>query len=151
MFNHLVVFEEDKMIRKSLWMLVVLGLVMLPSACGAKHNVDVAITDLYPDIQPVGHVFVRVTNNGPNDLVNDTFTVACDALVAPLPGVYAAAPPIHTKTSISVSSKPGETQAFDTGMETDTSSFSYKVTCHLEDVKFYDSISSNDTYFENIP
>lgn len=128
-----------------------LFLAFLSTGCGAKHNVDVALTDLYPDNQPIGHVFVRVTNNGPNDLFNDTFTVACDAIVAPLPGVYAPANPIHAKATITISSKPGETQAFDTGIETDTSSFSYKITCHTEDVKFYDNNSSNNAYFEGVP
>ncbi|MGD8406606.1 MAG: hypothetical protein PVJ21_23315 [Anaerolineales bacterium] len=113
---------------------------------------DLEPTDLYPDNMPIGKIFVRITNHGPNALVNTTVTLNCEALRDVKPGMAATGDRlVEERFDISVTLKPGQTEAYDTRLENDTEFFEYEVTCGITGVGFEDPDSHNNVYQEDIP
>ncbi len=114
---------------------------------------DLAITDLYPDNTPKGMLVIRITNRGHVMAPQEEISIACDAILTPVPGAFAPAHPMHSEfvnlSAISV----GNTNAQTAYMDLDTDSFSYSVTCRITNVPsiFMDPNLANNTYSENIP
>jgi hypothetical protein len=109
---------------------------------------DVAVTDIFPDNQPEGKLYARLTNNGPDSLVNTTVLLGCSyvATTTDLRTWTKAVAPAFTTVNLS----PGQTKEFDVTMSIDNSCTKYDVTCQVQ-VQFYDSNAANNTYFEAIP
>jgi hypothetical protein len=113
---------------------------------------DLQPTDLYPDNMPIGKIFVRITNNGPNALVNTTVTLDCEALRDVKPGMAATGDRlVEERFDISVTLKPGQTESFNTRLDNDTEFFEYEVTCGITGVGYNDPKPNNNVYQEDIP
>jgi hypothetical protein len=109
---------------------------------------DVAVTDIFPDNQPEGKLYARLTNNGPDSQVKTTDLLGCSyvATTTDLRTWTKAVAPSFTTVSLS----PGQTKEFDVTMSIDNSCTWYDVTCEVQ-VQFSDSNAANNTYFEAIP
>jgi len=116
--------------------------------CQSNWHVDLAVTDIFADNQPIGEVFVRVTNHGPCTMsnINSTF----DLLIS-LKN--------HTNNTYSNDTKevyviynmaPGETQTFPTGYQIDTGTYNYSVVCYLGTGGMNDPNKNNDQLKEQI-
>ena len=122
-----------------------------PTAPAAPSGVDLAITDLYPDSQPKGGVYARITNNGPGSLSNAKADLKC-TLVATnyntgVKNTVAKAYPV----SLTLSLTPGQTKAYDTHLLIDTSNEWYAVDCTVQVQNSNDSKPNNNSYSETIP
>ncbi len=108
---------------------------------------DLKVTDLYPDKQPQGKVFARVTNNGPQGVSNVTVKLYCS--VAQHQYVTGQVISSTTAGNLTINLAAGQTQAFDTGIAVQTDKYWYWITC-LTQAPFND-IYPNDSYSEPIP
>jgi len=125
-----------------------------PSNCYTSSTnfiTDLAITDIYAGNQPLGQIWVRITNHGP---------VACSAVSFPFLGCAMVATPKSggagvasaTAIPITLTIAPGQTQAFATGMGIDTNQWTYMVTCHFAAQSGYNDLNNGNQYYqENIP
>lgn len=131
---------------------------------GFRLVTDLAVTDLYPTVMPVGQIFTRITNRGPTMVSGTNISLTCSAILSPLPGVYAAANPIYVEKFYTVTIAHNETIILDTGIPNDTDSFTYDVTCtvhpmeasyfgYVDGIKtpVFESDDINNTYSESIP
>lgn len=109
---------------------------------------DLAVTDLYPDNQPQGKVFARITNNGPDSLSSANIQLSCSVEITDY--ISGAKTAIVTLNTITLSLNPGQTKAFDTGISVETNKYWYKITCDTQ-VPFKDPNAGNDSYTEIIP
>jgi len=113
---------------------------------------DIAVTDLYPDNQPSGTLWARITNNGPDSLLSAGIQLSCFATrhrtafcdtdtLGPL-----IAEGINT-------SDPGQTTTINAAMGLDTSTYWYEATCIVQPLKgsYSDPNPVNDSYTEIIP
>jgi hypothetical protein len=113
---------------------------------------DMAVTDLFPDNQPSGTLFARITNNGPDSLLSAGIQLSCFATrhrtafcdtdtLGPL-----IAEGINT-------SDPGQTTTINAAMGLDTSTYWYEATCIVQPLKgsYSDPNPVNDSYTEIIP
>jgi len=109
---------------------------------------DLAVTDIFPDSLPEGKVYARITNNGPDSLVNTTVLLGCSyvATTSTLQTWTKANAPSFTTVSLN----PGQTKEFDVNMSIDNSCTKYDVTCEVQ-VAFYDANKTNNSYSETIP
>jgi hypothetical protein len=109
---------------------------------------DLAVTDIFPDNLPEGKVYARITNNGPDSLVNTTVLLGCSyvATTSTLQTWTKANAPSFTTVSLN----PGQTKEFDVNMSIDNSCTKYDVTCEVQ-VAFYDANKTNNSYSETIP
>jgi hypothetical protein len=109
---------------------------------------DLAITDIFPQSQPHGESYVRITNNGPDSLTDAEVSLVCSALVTDTVGaqtVLAAGP-----FPITVSLNPGQTKEFITLILVNNSCAEYDMKCDIK-ASFYDPNPANDSYSEVIP
>ena len=122
---------------------------------------DLAVTDIFPDNQPRGNVFVRITNRGPDTGQGEQMDINCNALITPLTGVIAAADPISVNLGFASGQTKGQTKEYDTTIDVDSDSFSYMITCSVK-YEIYelrncrepgsgDPNPSNNQYSEAIP
>jgi hypothetical protein len=108
---------------------------------------DLAVTDIFPQSLPIGEVYTRITNNGPDSLVNAPLHFFCSYTATSSTGQTSTkVNPINT---ITFSTNPGETQVFDAQISVDTSCTKYDVKCEVE--VYYDPKPDDDTYEETIP
>ncbi len=108
---------------------------------------DLAVTDIFPQSLPTGEVYTRITNNGPDSLVNAPLHFSCSYTATNTMGQTSTkVNPLNTTT---VSLKPGETKEFDAQIWVDTLCAMYEVKCEVE--VYYDSKPDDDTYEETIP
>jgi hypothetical protein len=123
----------------------VLTPIPLPSA-------DLAVTDLFPQNQPQGEVYARVTNHGPDSLTNVSAVLKCTAVKTDYSTGATTTQAKSYPVSITLSLNPGQTKAFSTRILIDTSKYWYKMTCSIE-VPFdnLNTNKSNDSYSETIP
>jgi hypothetical protein len=123
----------------------VLTPIILPSA-------DLAVTDLYPQNQPQGEVYARITNHGPDSLTNVSAVLKCTAVKTDYSTGATTTQANSYPVSITLSLNPGQTKAFSTRILIDTSKYWYKMTCSIE-VPFdnLNTNKSNDSYSETIP
>jgi Carboxypeptidase regulatory-like domain len=120
------------------------------TASGPKT--DLAVTDLYPDNQPSGTLWARITNNGPDSLLNVSVELSC----------FATRHKVATCETDSLgpliseglnSSDPGQTTTVNSGMGLDTSMYWYDAMCSVQPLKgsYSDPDPTNDWYQETIP
>ena len=111
-------------------------------------NADLAVTDIFPENPGQGKLYARVTNNGPDSLVNTTFLLGCSyvATNSQAQTWTKANAPSFTTASLN----PGETKEFWVHMSVDASCIKYDVTCQVQ-AEFNDSNSANNSYSETIP
>jgi hypothetical protein len=122
-----------------------------PSNNKAAHQfwaeADLAVTDLFPQSLPTGEVYARITNNGPDSLVNAPAQLECSYTATPSGGApWTQAFPL---VPITVSLVPGETKVFDTQILVATDLVGYDVKCKL--FCAYDPQKTNNTYNVTIP
>ena len=108
---------------------------------------DLAVTDIFPQSLPTGEVYTRITNNGPDSLVNAPLHFSCSYTATNTMGQTSTK--VNPINSITVSMKPGETKEFDAQISVDTSCAMYDVKCEVE--VYYDPKPDDDTYEETIP
>jgi hypothetical protein len=108
---------------------------------------DLAVTDIFPQSLPTGEVYTRITNNGPDSLVNAPLHFFCSYTATNTMGQTSTkVNPLNTTT---VTLKPGETKEFDALISVDTSCTKYDVKCEVD--VYYDHKPDDDTYEETIP
>jgi hypothetical protein len=107
---------------------------------------DLAVTDLYPDKQPVGKVFARITNHGPQSVSNVPVALNCSVSETDSKGGKGVFPLV---VNVTVSLDPGKSQNVATGISIDTTKYKYVITC-VPQVQFNDP-KTNDDYQETIP
>ena len=112
---------------------------------------DMAVTDIYPDNQPSGVLWARITNNGPDSLVNAAVQVSCEATGHSTSICQEGT--TSAEVSGIVSSNPGETKTVNTNVATDTSLHWYEATCTVQPLNgsYSDPNTLNDSYTEIIP
>jgi hypothetical protein len=110
---------------------------------------DLAITDIYPNTQPTGSLFARITNRGSESVPGVEVTLACSGLATSTvtPGVVV---PFSETKKINLTIDPGQTQAFNSGVSINTDQFEYNATCVLT-VPVKDTDTSNNQYTEAVP
>jgi hypothetical protein len=111
---------------------------------------DITPTDLYPDNQPQGVMWVRITNNGPDALTNNTVRITIAYAQSTLTVPPAVGNGTQT-TDYTVNLAPGQTQAIRLGsMGIDTSLYRYDFTVTAAAVDFTDPNGGNNTYKESV-
>jgi hypothetical protein len=109
---------------------------------------DVAPTDLYPDNQPQGTVWVRVTNNGPDTLTNKKI----DLTVVETRSTLTTPPTAHSSqgpaTEYTLNLAPGQSQDINLGAQIDLSQYGYQYTVTVAAKDFTDPDAGNDSYTE---
>ena len=118
----------------------------LPSGVAA----DVTPTDLYPDNQPHGDMWVRITNNGPDTLANNKVSITLSQSKSTL-----AVPPVVDSstgpaTEYTLNLAPGQTQTINLGAQIDTSQYRYDFTVTATAQDFTDPNTGNNTYKESL-
>jgi hypothetical protein len=109
---------------------------------------DLAVTDIFPDKIPQGDVYCRITNRGPDDLKDATFS-----LLTVVTSHYILSDFIDgcvTSEKITTSLDARETKEFLIFSGIDTNQFWYGVNCSI-DLPLYDPKTSNNSYSETIP
>lgn len=108
---------------------------------GGWHT-DIAITDIYPGNKPHGQFFFRITNHGPGTMVNVQVRVHCyaDRLDKK---TLSWAPRVQNTVTMNVNLRPGETQAFASGVSLDTNTFAYGVECKIQPAQWEDNPMNN--------
>lgn len=110
---------------------------------------DIRATDIYPDNQPKGIIFARITNDGPGILSGNKVTVTVSGtekdIAAAATGSFITQPKQYLLTL-----KPGETQIINLEVDIDTSKYSYNFTITVAPVDFTDTNSSNNSYTEKV-
>lgn len=112
---------------------------------------DVSPTDLYPDNQPQGSVWVRITNNGPDTLTNnkvDLTVVETRSTLTTPPTAQSSQGPA---TEFTLNLAPGQSQDINLGLQFDLSQYDYKYEVTVAAKDFADPTASNDSYTEAFP
>jgi Carboxypeptidase regulatory-like domain len=113
---------------------------------------DMAVTDLFPDNQPSGTLWARITNNGPGSLVSAGIQLSCEA--ARYRRAYCERVELGPLIAEGMNtSDPGQTTTANTAMGLDTSTYWYQATCSVQPLKgsYSDPNPVNDFYTELIP
>jgi hypothetical protein len=115
-------------------------------------SADLALTDVFPDNQPSGTLWARITNNGPGSLVGASVQLQCSALRYNIStcGTDGLGP---LNVEVLYSADPGQTVATNSGMGLDTSAFWYNVVCGIwpSNGSYTDPDGANDYLQEDIP
>jgi hypothetical protein len=124
------------------------GSVPPPQSGGQKA--DLAVTDLYPDKQPKGKLWLRVTNHGPDTLSNGGIQLSCTGTATDY--FTGAKSQVKAPAWLTVlNAAPGQTQNFETSLTLETNKFWYEITCTVAATGANDAKPSNDSYTETIP
>jgi hypothetical protein len=110
---------------------------------------DITPTDLYPDNQPEGVMWARITNNGPETLTNNKVDITLSCVVTRLTDsteMISGATPTHHILNLA----PGQTQTISLGTVIDTSRYRYDFTVTVTPVDFTDPNMGNNTYTESV-
>ena len=111
---------------------------------GANWTTDVAVTDIYPGNLPHGQIHARITNHGPGTLNNVKVEVLCGYdRTHKSNGLLAGSNQVVNNITLNL--KPGETYNFPTGLQIDTNTFDYGVSCQVFS-GFNDPNPGNDTH-----
>ena len=116
---------------------------------GGGLQADVTPTDLYPDSQPQGVMWVRVTNNGPAVLSNNRVEISGTGSAKPVSGGGSQALSFAAK-EFAVTLAPGQTQALNLGWPIDTAKYSYSLNVLVKVKDFTDPDSTNNGYQEQV-
>jgi len=113
-------------------------------------SADLAITDLFPDQFPLGRLYLRITNNGPDTLQGVPVTVTCGGTATDVTSGALTTIPNAPQGTFSITLAPGQTQAFPTQIDLDLNSFDYVMTCTVSAASgsgdFFDPDPGNNTY-----
>ena len=109
-----------------------------------QFTADIAVTDIYPDNQPHGQFFVRITNRGPGTLQNVKVTANCTSDRTDKNNGQWNSRGIHIPLTLNL--QPGQQQAFATGINLDTNVFSYLIFCEVQ--TGFDPVPVNNVYAE---
>jgi len=113
---------------------------------------DMAVTDLFPDNQPSGTLWARITNNGPGSLLSAGIQLSCEAARHRI--AYCDRVTLGPLIAEGINtSDPGQTTTTNTAMGLDTSTYWYEATCSVRPLKgsYSDPNPVNDSYMEIIP
>lgn len=121
----------------------------LPPPGGSSWGIltaDLAVTDIYPDNQPQGRLYTRVTNHGPQSVNNVQIQLSCSRTV--VDKATGATGTIHQAPgSKTISLDPGKTVVLDTHINIDLNKNWYVVTCEVG-VSFKDPHPVNNSFTE---
>ena len=109
-----------------------------------QFTADIAVTDIYPDNQPHGQFFVRITNRGPGTLSNVNVTARCTSDRTDKNNGQSNSRGIQIPITLNL--QPGQQQAFATGITLDTNVFSYIIFCEVQ--TGFDPVPVNNVYAE---
>ncbi len=110
---------------------------------------DIRATDIYPDKQPNGVIFARITNDGPDTLNGSKVTVTVSGSQNDISNASTANFITKPKEYL-LTLKPGETQVINLGIDIDTSKYSYNFTMTASPVDFTDPNNGNNSYTEKV-
>jgi Domain of unknown function DUF11 len=123
---------------------------VIPPAPLPVTAADIVPTDLYPDNQPMGVMWVRITNNGPDTLANSKVAIT----LSQSRSTFGNPPVVDTytgpATEYTLNLAPGQTQTINLGAQIDTSHYRYDFTVTAAAVDFTDPNTGNDTYKESV-
>ena len=123
--------------------------VIPPAPLPSGPTADVVPTDLYPDNQPQGVMWIRITNNGPDVLNNKvSVTVSETRTTLTVPPVVDSS--VLPAIEYSIGNFPGETYLLNLGLQIDTSHYRYDFTVTATPVDFTDPNMGNNTYKESV-
>lgn len=116
-----------------------------PAATGA----DVWPSDLYPDGQPQGKIWVRIVNNGPDTVTNKKVRISGKVTQS-----TKTTPPKASGSNIpaveyTISLAPGQQQNISLGWQIDLDQYNYEYTVTVEAVGFTDPNTGNNTFTES--
>jgi hypothetical protein len=111
---------------------------------------DIVPTDLYPDNQPVGVMWVRITNNGPSALTNKKVSITLSQSRSTFGNPPVVDSYTGPATEYILNLAPGQTQTINLGAQIDTSHYRYDFTVTVAAVDFTDPNSANNTYKESV-
>jgi hypothetical protein len=115
---------------------------------------DLAVTDLYPNHAPIGRLYLRITNNGPDALHGAPVTVTCGGTATNVISGAVTHVSDESQVTFSITLAPGETQAFPTSIYLDLDNFEYDLNCAVSASSasgfFTDPNPGNNTYAEEI-
>ncbi len=110
---------------------------------------DLAVTDLYPDKQPSGTLWARITNHGPDTVTNASVQLTCESKrTEPFICNKDTLGPVTLPVSVSLA--PGQTTAFNATIGLDTAKYWYDAKCTVQ-VSFNDPNTANNSFSEVIP
>ena len=119
--------------------------VIPPAPLPSGVTADITPTDLYPDNQPQGVMWIRITSNGPDALNNKvSVTVSETRSTLTVPPVVDSS--VLPAIEYSIGNLPGETYNLSLGLQIDTSHYRYDFTVTVTPVDFTDPNSGNNTY-----
>jgi hypothetical protein len=111
-------------------------------------DADLAVTDIVaPNLPPYSNLYVHITNNGPDSLVNTAVLMSCSVNERPyygMPSGYEVSGPLTATLS------PGQTGEFATGISVNTEQARYDVTCTVDN-PLYDHNAANNEHSETFP
>jgi hypothetical protein len=112
---------------------------------------DLAVTDLFPQQAPIGKLYFRLTNNGPDSLQGAAVTVTCGGTATAVSSAVTSIP-AAVQGTFAVTLAPGQTQSFATHIDLDLSNFEYDLSCEAvaASAGFADPDISNNLYSEHI-
>ena len=116
---------------------------------GGGLQVDVQPTDLYPDNQPQGVMWARITNNGPGTLANNKVEVSGTAQTTPTSG-GGSSPLSFGPQEFTLNLPPGQTQTINLGWPINTTGKRYDFNVLVKVKDFTDPNPSNNGYSETI-
>ena len=121
---------------------------LLPSGAAAT-TADIAVTDLFPDNQPQGAMWARITNNGPDTLNGEQVSVVWAEHRFTLTGP-STEEHFTDNTQYTLNLAPGQTQEVYLGIQIDTSRYRYDFTVQASAVGFVDPAAGNNVYQESV-
>jgi hypothetical protein len=113
---------------------------------GGQFSADLAVTDIYPGKQPYGQFHLRITNHGPGTLNKVRVGISCSSERTDKNNGQLSSGG-NSNFDLTMSIKPGETQAFPTTLELDMTVFDYLVGCEVHPT-FDDPDPGNNVHSE---
>ncbi len=115
----------------------------------AATGADVWPSDLYPDNQPQGNIWVRVFNNGPGTLTNRKVRISGVETrgTKTTPGSASSYNIVATEYTVNLA--PGQQQNINLGWQFDLNQYNYTYKVTVQAVGFTDPNSGNNTYEES--
>ncbi|HUS69703.1 MAG TPA: hypothetical protein VM075_02865 [Anaerolineae bacterium] len=110
---------------------------------------DVWPSDLYPDSQPQGNIWVRIVNNGPETLTNKKVRISGSQTRS-----TKTTPPTASGQNIlgqdyTINLAPGQQQNINLGWQVDLSQYNYEFQVDVQAVDFTDPSTGNNSYTES--
>jgi hypothetical protein len=112
-------------------------------------QIDLAVTDIFPDTQPQGEAYIRPANRGPDGLEGLELRVICNWEEHPWTQPDANHVPMAAN-EFTPSLSPSQTEAFPTGLRIDTDANWYKIE-YVAYLPGFDPNTDNNAYSEYIP